>query len=119
MTLNKNELREIDIRHEIEELKKERRLTDFEDEVEAIDEKIDKLEIELLSMTDEVETEKTTEYSRQKDEEAQILQHKADMAREEYNEMIEQEADELNSKEYQQQSRERLDTLEDLDNSQR
>lgn len=41
------------------------------------------------------------------------------MAREEYNEMIEQEADELNSKEYQQQAKERLDTMNDLDNSQR
>lgn len=117
--LNKNELREIDIRYEIEELKKERNLTDFEDEIEVIDEKIDKLEIELLTMTDEEDTDKTTEYSRQKDEEAQILQRKADMAREEYNEMIEQEADELNSKEYQQQAQERLDTMNDLDNSQR
>lgn len=117
--LNKNELREIDIRYEIEELKKERNLTDFEDEIEVIDEKIDKLEIELLTMTDEEDTDKTTEYSRQKDEEAQILQRKADMAREEYNEMIEQEADELNSKEYQKQAQERLDTMNDLDNSQR
>lgn len=58
MTLNKNEQREIDIRYEIDELKKERNLTDFEDEVEAIDEKIDKLEIELLTMTDESEHQK-------------------------------------------------------------
>lgn len=77
MTLNKNELREIDIRYEIEELKKERNLTDFEDEIEAIDEKIDKLEIELLTMVEPDEAE------------------------------------------YQEQARARLDTLEDLDNSQR
>ena len=66
MTLTKNELREIDIRYEIEELKKERKLTDFTDEEEIIDKKIDDLEIELLSMVDD-ETEQ--EYQERKAEE--------------------------------------------------
>lgn len=92
MTLTKQELREIDIRYEIDELKKERRLTDFEDEVEAIDEKIDKLEIELLSMTDDETTdpyhEKAEkvhkEYVSEEIERMNELQDRVDKAREEY-----------------------------------
>jgi hypothetical protein len=75
MTLTKNELREIDIREEIEELKKVIAISDFEDEIEASIEKIDQLEIELLTMGDDEE-------------------------------------------EYQRQAQERLDTMNDLDNSQ-
>jgi Spy/CpxP family protein refolding chaperone len=64
--LTKNELREIDIRNEIDELKRERQLTDFEDEVEAIDEKIDKLETEILNMLTPEQEKDEAEYQKAK-----------------------------------------------------